>query len=91
MHEQQRKFFNDPRRHVLSLGVRHGRTQRGQEIKQAIARQAVKRNALPEIAIDECKEMTREDFEQLRSRPSMQHFISTEKDHNWAEYIDNLG
>lgn len=69
MHEQQRKIFNDPRRHVLSLGVRHGRTQHGQEIKQAIARQAAKRNDLPEIAIDECKEMTKEDFEKVKDHP----------------------
>ena len=51
MHEQQRKFFNDPRRHVLSLGVRHGRTQYMQEIKQAIEKQAEKRNALPEMVV----------------------------------------
>ena len=88
MYEQQRKFFNDPRRHVLSLGVRHGRTQHGQEIKQAIEKQAERRNEITEIAIDECKEMSPQDFEKIKDHSllgKVEGDIQTSKNNDWLK------
>lgn len=66
MNNMQRKFFEDPRRYVLCLGRRHGRTAYMQNVNQALRRKAEAKNNFNLIAIDECKEFTQQDVEKLR-------------------------
>lgn len=45
------------------------------------------------IAVDECKEMTQEDFENLQGRTSISlppgsEFAQTANDHRWWQYVD---
>lgn len=75
MHEQQRKFFASNDR----LRIVSGRGCYGRIYSQATLST---KNNLEIIAIDECKKMTKEDFEEitelLRGRMELLSFISTE-------------
>jgi len=93
MHDNQRKFFEDPRRRVFSLGRRYGKTQYMQEARQAIEKQVERRGESPiaeqceplQIA-DECKEMTTEDFEKIKDHPllsKVEGVIQTDKSSDW--------
>lgn len=91
MHEQQRKFFasNDRFRIISGRDCRRTYSQR-----QSQATLEAKSN-LEIIAIDECKEMTKEDFEEitdcLRGRMELQSFISTENSDWLREYSKEQG
>jgi hypothetical protein len=67
MHEQQRKFFASKDRFRIASSRRYGSHAEEQKemTLQAIDAMRVKSN-LEIIAIDECKEMTKEDIERVR-------------------------
>jgi len=92
--EQQRKFFASKDRFRIASSRRYGSHAKKQKDMTLQATDVMRaKNNLKIIAIDECKEMTKEDFEEitdyLRGRMDLQSFISTENSDWLREFIDN--
>ena len=86
MNNKQREIFMDIRHRVMTSGRSYGKAQYYNALKEAAERrgetpaQAPKADDVPEMVVDECKEMTKEDFEKIKEHPGLDchtEFIKT--------------
>lgn len=96
MHSNQRAFFKDKRRFHLSSSRRHGHYAQKQKevLLKAMEAMDVMDN-IEIIAIDECREMTMEDFEEIteaqRDCTELQGGIQTEKSDWLQQFVREQG